>query len=153
MSGIGGLAGDGAAIIVIGLCFLLMRYGSNLPAMTHPWQHRAVIIGMYCAGAALVVTTIGAWVLHTLESIGGFVGGISPGSGAGWATATLGAFFLFAGVVVALIWAPNTGVAYIALVTPLVLALTAGGVMHQVYAVTTYPAQAAVSQIATWAGG
>jgi hypothetical protein len=153
VSAIGGWAGTGAAIIVVGLCVLLMRYGSNLPSMTHPWQHRAVIVGMYSAGAALVITTAGAWVLRTLQSAAGWVGGTAPESGAGWALVTLGAFFLFAGVVVALIWAPNTGVAYIALITPLVLAMTAGGFMHEVYTFTTYPAQHLVSQVGHWAGG
>ena len=153
MSALGGWLGGGAAIIVAGLCFLLMRYGHHLPAMTHPWQHRAVIILMYCAGAALLLTTVGAWALHGLTALAGLVGGTAPGSGIGWALVTLGGLFLFAGVVVAVIWVPDTGVAYVAAATPLMLALSAGGVAHQIYVVTTAPAQELVTQIAHWAGG
>jgi len=153
VSAIGGWLGGGAAIIVIGLCFLLMRFGHHLPQVSHPWQHRAVIVLMYAAGAVLVVTTLGSWVLRTLESIGGFAGGTAPGSGIGWALVTIGALFLFATVVVALVWVPDTSVAYLAAVTPLMLALAPGGVAHQIYVFTSYPAQQLVSQIGHWAGG
>ena len=153
MSGIGGWLGTGASVIVIGLCWILMKYGHNLPAFSHPWQHRLVIVLMYCAGAALVVTTVGAWVLHALNRVAGFAGGTAPESGWVWALVTVGALSLFAAVVVALIWVPDIGVAYIAVATPLVLALTAGGIAHQIYTATAYPAQSAVSQIGTWAGG
>ena len=153
MSTIGGWLGGGAALIVAGLCFLLMRFGHHLHPMTHPWQHRAVIVGMYCAGAALLVTTVGGWLLRTLDSLGGFIGGTSPGSGIGWALVTIGALFLFAGVVVALIWIPDPGVAYVAAATPLVLALAPGGFVHGIYAFTTAPAQQLVTQIAHQVGG
>lgn len=153
MSGIGGWLGGGAALIVAGLCWLLMRHGHHLPAMTHPWQHRLVIVLMYCAGAALLVTTVGAWVLRGLSALGGLVGGTSPGSGIGWALVTIGALFLFAGVVVALIWIPDPGVAYIAAITPLVLALAPGGWAHSIYVVTTAPAQGLVTQLGHLAGG
>ena len=153
MSAIGGWLGGGAAVIVAGLCWLLMRHGHHLPAMTHPWQHRLVIVLMYCAGAALLVTTMGAWLLHTLNSLGGFIGGTGPGSGIGWALVTVGALFLFAGVMVALIWIPDPGVAYIAAITPLVLALAPGGFVHSIYVFTTAPAQQLVGQIAHSVGG
>jgi len=150
---VSGWLGSGAALIVTGLCFLLMRFGHHLPAVSHPWQHRLVIVLMYCAGAALVVTTAGAWVLRTLQGLGGFAGGTAPGSGAGWALATVGALFLFATVVVALVWVPDTSVAYLAAATPLALALAPGGVAHQIYMLTASPAQELVSQAAHWAGG
>ena len=153
MSAIGGWLGGGAALIVAGLCWLLMRYGHHLPAMTHPWQHRAVIVLMFCAGAALLVTTVGAWVLRMLGTLGGLIGGTGPGSGIGRALVTIGALALFAGVVVALIWIPDPGVGYIALVTPLVLALAPGGFVHTIYVVTTAPAQQLVDQLAHSVGG
>lgn len=153
MSAIGGWLGGGAALITIGLCFLLMRFGHHLPAMTHPWQHRFVILAMYAAGSVLVITTIGAWILRTLNSLAGVIGGAGPGSGAGWAMVTIGALFLFAAVVVALIWQPNLGVAYIAVVTPLMLAFAPGGIAHQLYVFTAAPAQQLVTALATWAGG
>ena len=153
MSSIGYWLGTGAALIVAGLCWLLMKYAHHLPGMAHPWIHRAVIIAMYCAGVVLTVTTIGSWLIRTLQHVGGFVGGTSPGSGIGWALVTIGALALLAAVVVAVIWMPNPLFAYIALVVPLVLALAPGGFAHHVYDITAGPAQSAVSRIATWAGG
>lgn len=153
MSGIGGWLGGGAAIIVAGLCFLLMRYTHHLPGMTHPWLHRLAIVGMYCAGVVLAVTTAGAWLIRLGRTAGGLVGGTAPGSGIGWALVTLGALFLAAALVVALIWMPNPLFAYVAVITPLVLALSPGGFAHHVYDVTANPAQSIVSQVATWAGG
>ena len=153
MSGIGGWLGTGAAVVVIGLCLLLMRFGHRLPSVSHPWQHRAVIVLMYAAGAALLVTTGGSWVLHTLGSLGGWIGGTAPGSGIGWALVTIGALFLLASVVADLIWQPNATAAYRAAVTPLALALATGGVAAQIYAFTAYPAQQLVLQIGHWAGG
>lgn len=153
MNGIGGWLGGGTAIIVIGLCFLLMRFGHHLPKVSHPWQHRAVIALMYCAGAVLVVTTAGTWVLHQLRNVSGFFGGTAPGGGWPWALVTIGALFLFATVVVALVWVPDTSVAYLAAVTPLMLALAPGGIAHQIYVFTAGPAQQLVSQVGHWAGG
>jgi hypothetical protein len=154
VSGIGGWLGTGAALIVIGLCFLLMRFGHHLPQVSHPWQHRLVIVLMYAAGAVLIYTTVGAWALHTLESLGGFAGGTAPGSGIGWSLVTIGALFMFVTVVVALVWVPDTSVAYMAMATPLMLALAPpGGVANQIYAFTAGPAQQLVAQVAHWAGG
>lgn len=153
VSAIGGWLGSGVAVIVIGLCFLLMRFGHHLPKMTHPWQHRAVIVGMYAAGSVLVITTVGAWALNALNYLGGMVGGTAPGSGAGWAMVTIGGLFLFAGVVVAVIWVPDPGAGYMAAATPLVLALATGGVVHTIYVVTTAPAQQLAATVAHWAGG
>jgi len=153
MSGIGAWLGGGAALIAAGLCWLLMRHLHHLPAMTHPWLHRALIAGMYCAGAVAVVTVAGQWVLHLIQRIGGFAGGTAPGSGIGWALVTIGALFLAAAVFVALVWAPDVSVAWVALVTPLMLALAPGGFAHHLYDITAGPAQQAVSQLATWAGG
>jgi len=153
MSSLGGWLGGGAAVIVIGLCFILMRFGHHLPQVSHPWQHRLVIVLMYAAGAVLVVTALGSWVLNTLSGLGGWLGGTAPGSGIGWAMVTLGALFLFATVVVALVWVPDTSVAYLAAATPLALALAPGGIAHQIYTFTTYPAQQLVLHIGHWAGG
>lgn len=153
MSTIGGWLGSGAALIVIGLVFLLMKFGHHLPSASHPWLHRLVIVGAFCAGAVLVLTTVGSWLLHLLESIGGFAGGTAPGTGIGWALVTYGALALFAGIVVALVWEPDPSIAYLAMVTPLMLALAPGGFAHEVYTFTSAPAQALVTQVAHWAGG
>jgi hypothetical protein len=153
MSGIGYWLGGGEALIVIGLCWLLMKYGHHLPGAAHPWLHRLVILGMYAAGLVLSVTTIGLWVLGKMRWLGGLTGGTDPGHGLAWALVVVGGIALIFALVVALVWSPNLGVAYIALLAPLLLALAPGGFPHQVYAVTAAPAQSAVAQVATWAGG
>lgn len=153
MSGIGAWLGTGAALIVAGLCWLLIRHLHHLPSQTHPWLHRALIIGMYCAGAVAVVTAAGQWLLQLIQRLGGFAGGTSPGSGIGWALVTIGALFMAAAVAVALVWAPDISAAWMALATPLVLALAPAGFAHHLYVITAAPAQQLVSQLATWAGG
>ena len=153
MSGIGAWLGTGAALITAGLCWLLIRHLHHLPPQTHPWLHRALIIGMYCAGAVAVVTAAGQWLLNLIQHLGGFAGGTSPGSGVGWALVTVGALFMAAAVAVALIWAPDISAAWMALATPLVLALAPAGFAHHLYVITAAPAQQLVSQLATWAGG
>ncbi len=153
MSGIGAWLGTGAALITAGLCWLLIRHLHHLPPMTHPWLHRALIIGMYCAGAVAVVTAAGQWVLRLIQRALGLIGGTSPGSGAGWALITIAALALAAAVFTALVWAPDISAAWVALATPLVLALAPAGFAHHLYAVTAAPAQQLVSQLATWAGG
>lgn len=153
MSAIGGWLGTGAAVIVIGLAVLLMKFGHNLPSASHPWLHRAVIVGMYCAGSVLVITTVGQWLLHLLQHLGGLVGGTTPGSGLGWALVTYGGLLLAATLLVSLIWAPDLGVAYMALFTPLMLALAPAGFVHEIYTFTAAPAQELVTWLASWAGG
>lgn len=153
MSGVGAWLGGGAALITAGLCWLLMRHLAHLPKMTHPWLHRALIVGMYCAGAVAVVTVAGQWVIHLIQRLGGFAGGTAPGSGIGWALVTIGALALAAAVFVALVWVPEVSVAWVALVTPLVLAIAPGGFAHHLFDITAAPAQQLVGQIATWAGG
>jgi hypothetical protein len=149
----GAWLGSGAALIVAGLCWLLMRHLSHLPSMTHPWLHRALIIAMYCAGAVAVVTPVGLWLLRLIQRLFGFVGGTAPHTGLGWALVTVAALTLAAAVTVALVWVPDISVAYVALATPLVLALAPGGFAHRLYEVTAGPAQSLVIHLATWAGG
>jgi hypothetical protein len=154
VSGIASWTGSGVAVITAGVCWLLLRHLGHLPSNTHPWLHRAAIIGMYCAGAVFVVTAAGQWLLSLAQRALGLVGAsTAPGSGLGWALVTLGALALAAAVFVALVWAPNAQYAYVALATPLVLALAPGGFAHHIYDVTAVPAQQLVAQIATWAGG
>ncbi len=146
--------GSGEALIVIGLCWLLMRHGSHLPSAAHPWLHRLIILGMYAAGTVLVATTVGQWVLHEILRLAGVTNvSTAPGSGVGWAMVTIGGIALIAALAVSLVWAPSLALAYVAVMAPLVLALAPGGIAHQVYAMTSAPAASAVSQVATWAGG
>jgi hypothetical protein len=149
----GAWLGSGAALIVAGLCWLLIRHLHHMPSMTHPWLHRVLIIGMYCAGAVAVVTPVGLWLLRLIERLAGLAGGTAPGTGLGWALVTVAALFLAAAVAVALVWVPDVSVAWVALATPLVLALAPGGFAHRLYEVTAGPAQSLVTHLATWAGG
>lgn len=154
MTSIAAWVGSGIALITFGLCWLLLRYLNHLPSATHPWLHRAAIIGMYCAGAVFVLTPLGQWILGRAQWALGLVGAsTAPDTGLGWALVTLGALALAAAVFAALVWAPNPSYAYIALITPLVLALAPGGFAHQIYTVTAAPAQALAVHVATWAGG
>jgi hypothetical protein len=153
VSGIASWAGSGIAVITAGVCWLLLRHLGHLPSGTHPWLHRAAIIGMYCAGAVFTVTAAGQWLLGLCRRLTGLVGSTSPGSGLGWALVTLGALALAAAVFVALVWTPNAQYAYVALAAPLILALAPAGAAHQIYLETAAPAQSLVMQIATWAGG
>ncbi len=154
MGGIGYWLGGGEALIAAGLGWLVLRHYSRLPARTHPWIHRGVILLMYAAGTVLAVSTVGLWAERTVERLGGMaVGGTGPGGGIGWALVTVGGLALIAALLVALIWAPDPAYAYVALAAPLVLALAAGGAASQFYAVTSAPAHQLVSQVAVWAGG
>jgi hypothetical protein len=154
VSGIASWVGSGFAVITAGLCWLLLRHLNHLPSGTHPWLHRLVIVGMYCAGVAFVFTAAGQWIISHALSASGLVGvSTAPGSGLGWALVTIGALALAATVAVALIWTPSAQYAYVALATPLVLALAPAGFAHHIFDVTAAPAQQLVTSIATWAGG
>jgi hypothetical protein len=154
MGGIGYWLGGGEALIAAGLGWLVLRHYSNLPSGTHPWIHRGVILLMYAAGTVLAVSTVGLWAVRTIRRFSGMVaGGTGPGGGIGWALVTIGGLALIAGLIVALIWAPNPAYAYVALAAPLVLALAVGGIVREFYVVTSAPAHQLVSQVAVWAGG
>jgi hypothetical protein len=154
MTGIVSLVGSGVALVTAGVCWLLLRHLNHLPSGTHPWLHRLVIIGMYCAGAVAVLTPGGQWVISRIEGAFGLVGAsTAPGSGLGWALVTLAALAMAATVIVALIWSPSAQYAYVALAAPLVFALAPAGAAHNLFVDTAAPAQHVVSSISTWAGG
>jgi hypothetical protein len=154
MGGIGYWLGGGEALIAAGVGWLVLRHYSNLPAGTHPWIHRGVILLMYAAGTVLAVSAVGLQAVRAVRHLSGMVaGGTGPGGGIGWALVTVGGLALIAGLIVALVWAPNPAYAYVALAAPLVLALAAGGAVRQFYLATSAPAQQLVAQVAAWAGG
>jgi len=154
VSSIASWAGSGAALITAGVCWLLLRHLGHLPSGTHPWLHRLVIIGMYSAGLVLTVTAAGQWVIATIRSAIGLVGSTTPGTGVGWAAITVGALALILTVLVALIWTPGPQYAYVAAVTPLVLALAPpGSAGHRIYDATAGITTHLVTQLATRIGG
>ena len=151
MSAIGGWIGSGAGVVVIGVCVIISLFMHHLPALTHPWLKRLLIVLMYSGGAALAVTTIGGYALTALHWVGGLLGGTS--SGLGWAVVVIVAIFLAATVAVGLIWAPDWITAVLAAVLPLILALVPGGFLGQVYTATAFPAQQLTESIAHGLGG
>ena len=154
MSGVASWAGSGAALITAGACWLLLRHLGHLPSGTHPWLHRAAIVGMYSAGLVFTVTAAGQWILATIRSAFGMVGSTTPGSGMMWALVAIGALALALTVLVALIWTPGPQYAYVAMVTPLVLLLPPpGSAGHRIYDATAGIATHLVTQLATRIGG
>ena len=151
MSGIGGWLGSGAGVVVIGLCVIISIFMGRLPAMTHQWIRRGLILGMYCGGAAILVTPLGSVALRGLDWVAGLIGGTAYGIG--YVAVVIAGTFLALTVAVCLIWVPDMTAAYVACVLPLILATVPGGFLHQVYVTTTYPAQAATVSIAHWLGG
>lgn len=149
MNGIGGWAGSGAGLILIGFSWVVMRYLHHLPAMSHPVLHRMVIAGMYSGGATLALASpVGAWIIHAELWAAGLFGGVS--SGTGHAAAVIAGVFLATAVVVALIWVPSPFAAWLALALPFALALT-GGHLHEILSV--FPGPALAQQVSQWLGG
>jgi hypothetical protein len=151
MTAIGGWIGTGAGLIIIGACVIATAFVNHLPKFSHPWVHRALIIGMYAGATALIVTTIGQFFLHLAEHVAGFFGGF--GSGLGKAAIILASFFLLLTVLIALIKVPSAGAATLAVALAFLLALVPGGFLHQFYVVTAAPGQQIAAQFATWLGG
>lgn len=151
MSTIGGWIGSGAGVVLIGLCVIISMFMHHLPALTHPWLKRLLIIGMYSGGAALAVTTIGGWAHQGLEWVFGLAGGTA--SGLGFAVLVLVATFLGLSVIVGLLFVPDFTTGIIAACLPFILGLAAGGILLHAYQVTTYPAQTAAEAIARGLGG
>lgn len=149
MSGIGGWAGSGAGLIMIGASWVLMRYLHHLPKASHPVLHRLEIIGMYAGGATLVLTSaLGLWVIRAELWALGLFGGVSGGTG--HAAVVIAATFLAAAVLVALVFIPDSFAAWLALALPFVLALS-GGHLHDM--LTVFPGPALAQQVSQWLGG
>lgn len=148
MNGVAGWAGSGAGLIIIGAAWTLMRYLRHFPSATHLILHRLVIIGMYAGGATVVLTSIGQTVIHAELWVASLFGGVQVGTG--HAAVVVAGTFLAAAVLVALIWVPDLGAAWLALALPFVLALS-GGHLHQL--LTVFPGPALAQQVSQWLGG
>jgi hypothetical protein len=151
MSGISGWVGTGAGVIMIGACVIAFMFVHRLPAMSHPWIHRALIAGMYCGASAVTVTTIGQFILRAEHAVTGFFGGVA--SGVGYVAIVLAALFLLLTVAAAVIWLPAVSAGYLAVALVFTLALVPGGALRSVYAATAAPGQQAAAQLAAWLGG
>lgn len=151
MSTFASFAGSGAALIVIGLCYVAMRHYRHLPAAAHPWICRILIVLMLFAGSALVVTPIGGWAIHLITLVGGWLGGLN--SGTLHAAIVIAGIVLVAATLASLIWMPADEAALSAVFVPLVLALPAAGALHTLYVLLGDNARTAVTSIASWLGG
>ena len=148
MPGIAGWAGSGAGLVIVGVSWVIARFLHHLPQATHPVLRRLVIIGMYAGGATLALTVTGGWVIRAELWVASFFGGVNAGTG--HAAVVIAGTFLAVSVIVALVFIPDTGAAYLALVTPFVLALS-GGHLHEL--LTVFPGASLAQQVSTWLGG
>lgn len=139
-----------AAAVVIALCVLLTKHHSRLPSATHPWVHRFVIIGVFFAGTVISASSFGLWLIHMADDLLGYIGGTANG-GLGWAIVTIAGLVLLAALIVALF--DGSSAVGLALVTPLVLAMSPAGFNHQVYLAVAAPAAELIANVAHWAGG
>lgn len=151
MSIISGWVGTGAGLIVIGACMIAVLFVHHLPKWSHPWVHRALIIGMYCGATAVLVTTVGQYAITAADTAAGWFGGF--GTGLGKVAIVLAGFFLLASLIIALVKVPSAGAATLAVALAFLLALVPGGFLHQFYEVTAVPGQQIAGTVASWLGG
>lgn len=151
MTSVSGWVGTGAGLIVIGACLIAVMFVNHLPKFLLPWAHRALIIGMYAGATAVLVTTLGQYLLSWARTVAGWFGGF--GAGLGKAAIVLSALFLLLTVVIALWKVPNAGAATLAVALAFILALVPGGFLHQFYMATALPGQQLAASVASWLGG
>ena len=145
-------AASWAAAAVAGACavllYLMGSHGHRLPSFVHPQVHRAIILGMFVAGAAIALTPLGRYPLAVEDWATGLFGGTA--SGAGRAAAVVAGIFLLLSVAVGMIWVPAPAVAYMAFALPFVAALS-GGRLHGILSVL--PVVQWVTEMYAWIGG
>ena len=151
MSSIGSWIGTGAGVILIGACFIAGMFTSHMPKFSHPWLHRALIVGVYFGTTAVLGTAGGQILLGWARMAAGWFGGF--GSGLGHAAIVLAGFFLLASVLVAVIKVPSLSAMSLAMILAFVLALVPGGFLHQFYVVTSVPGQQYADAFSSWLGG
>jgi hypothetical protein len=151
MSFLASLLGSGVGAVTIAVAVLLERHYRHLPGQAHPWAERLMIILMYAGGSAIAVTDAGQWADKGITWAAGLLGGLD--SGIPRAALIIACMFTLAALVVALVFAPSSRSAYLAAGMPVILALVAGGFLHQVYLTTTAPAQHLASALTSWLGG
>ncbi len=139
--------GSGAALIVSGLAYVIMRHLHHLPGRSSGWAMRGVLVLMFLAGSALAVTTAG----HLLQ--GWARDARNWGGATGSAIAVIAAVLAIADVSIGLWKGPSGRAAYIAAVLPVILGIFTAGALHQLYTTTTVPARTATAQISTWLSG
>jgi hypothetical protein len=151
MNIIGAIASGVIGAVVVAVAILLLRHADKAPAKAHPWVRRFAIILMWAAGAVFAATGLESLLVRVIGDVTGFVGGqYQP---IVHAAIVIGALFLVAGTLAALIWDPDDAAAFTAVAVPLVLGLVAGGVLHGLYDATVAPGQQLASAINSWLAG
>lgn len=145
-------AGSAAGVIVIGTCAALLffagRHASRLHQRVQPWLYRLIIFGMYVGACAVVLTALGAWVVSAEFSVVGLAGNVQ--TGLGHEIVVIGGVIFILATVLGFILEPYPAVAWFALATPFVVALS-GGHLHG--ALTVFPVNEWSSQVSQWIGG
>jgi hypothetical protein len=141
-----------SAVAVLGTCAVLLHrmgtHGHHLPAWSHPWLSRLLIIGMFTGGCAVALTALGIYVLGAERWATGLAGG--AGTGAARDAAIVAGLFLLTTVIIGLVWVPAPEIAWFALALPFVAALS-GGHLHGI--LTVLPVIQWCQAIAHWIGG
>ena len=151
MSALASVFGSGAGAVAIALAVLAGRHYRHLPGSFHPWVERGLILLMYAGGSAIAVTDAGRWIESWITDAAGWLGGF--GSGVARAALIIACISVLLAVLVALFVAPSVHAGYLAAAMPVVLALAAGGFLHQLYLATALPGQALASGLTAWLGG
>lgn len=151
MNWITSITGSGAGIVIIGAAFIAMMHLQHLPQVTHPLIRRLLIVANYAGGSALAVTGLGGLGRSLAGWVAGFFGGLDYGIPR--AVIILACLLLLLGTIIGLVWAPNEATALTAAFLPFLLSLVAGGMLHQVYVGTTFPAQQLAASFNAWIGG
>lgn len=151
MSIVSAVASGIIGAVTVAVAILLMRHAGRAPAKAHPWLGRFCIILMWAAGAVFAATGLEGLLQEWTGDVEGFLAG--PFTPIVHAVIVIGALFLVAGTIVALIWAPDDQAAFTALMVPLILGLVAGGVLHELYAVTVEPGQQLAAAVNSWLAG
>jgi hypothetical protein len=137
--------------VAVAVVLLLMRHLSHAPQKAHPWIRRFNIILMWAAGAVFAASGVEGLAVRVTGDVTGFIGGqYAPIINV---AIVIGALFLVAGTLVALVWAPEDSAAFSALAVPLLLGLVAGGVLHGLYEATVAPGQQLAAAVNSWLAG
>jgi hypothetical protein len=145
-------AASGAGIILIGTCAALLyfagRHANRVHQRVRPYVYRLIILGMYVGSCAVVLTALGEYVVRLEFTIVGLAGNVQVGLGHE-IVVIAGVVFILAAIL-GFFLEPYPAVAWFALATPFVVALS-GGHLHG--ALTVFPVNEWSAQISQWIGG
>jgi hypothetical protein len=133
-----------AAVVVIGLGWLLLRFKKDLPAQS--FMLRAAIVLMFMGSSALIGSAAADWASSQFLAVANWFGGVGSG------VVIIGTLFLLVKCAVGFWKKPKQEIAYIALVLPLILGLFSSGFLHDARTALVDPAQSKVEDIQSQVG-